>query len=69
MALTERQFDEFFRFVVSGFCPLNPPKLGDFEPRFRFKVPQNGGFGGLPELTIGANRFCRTDVNRAISRL
>ncbi len=28
-SLIKRQFDEFFRFVKSGFCPLNPPKLGD----------------------------------------
>jgi hypothetical protein len=53
----EKKFDKFFRFVVDGFCPLNPPFWGTSSQKFRFKVPQNGEFRGLPEFNNEVNHF------------
>ena len=39
--LDQRQFDEFFRFVISDFCPLNPPKWGTLKLEAWLKVPDS----------------------------
>ena len=39
LTLIQRQFDEVFRFVLSGFCPLSPPFWGTLNRKSWLKVP------------------------------
>jgi hypothetical protein len=55
--MKEKKFDKFFRSVVDGFCPLNPPFWGTLNRNFWLEVPQNGGFRGLPEFNNEVNHF------------
>ena len=64
-----RRFDEFFRFILQGFSPLNPPILGDFELRF---LPDWGARGRF-RIDDRHEKFHRIHVkqlqNRALIRM
>ena len=46
--VSQRQFDEFFRFVLSGFCPLDPHSRGLQAKISGSKSPNLGDLGGFP---------------------
>ena len=61
--LNQRQIDEFFRLVASGFCPLNPPLWGTLSQDPSFKVPQFWGIWGAARIYNRSEKLHRIHVN------